>query len=319
MKNYIRKNLILNNKVKNVINMEKYPSLKNIIFKELLNVELQFNSVNKIDYITFFDNIKIKTDYGYWLSNIIIKNNQLKVEYKNEYESILKVFEIKNNNILYKCENKIIVKPKNEWICNNKLTIPQCNSIYNLEIDGNDSNIFEELDLRNVKKINKIKFKNCTSLKKIIINDPSKQDIIMNFYDNSLNNILNINKIILVIENKKIVNSFGNKKIELEFNKHNLTELLSINTIKNEYIIKYGEYDNIKNINEIYLKITPDLKIFKCNNDQEVLITQDKFNIDKHVYNETNSSNYFKKHYIINMETHEKLLEKNNCKLIKKR
>lgn len=299
-----------------------YPNLKTIIFKEIFNTKMQFYNENKVNCITFFDNIKIMIDKEYNLSNIIIKDNELKIEYKNDYESILKVFEITNNNILYRCENKIITKVKNKWICNNRLTIPKSDGIYNLEIDGENLSIFEELDLRNVKNINGIKFKNCNSLKKIIISDPSKQTISMNFFDSSLNNILNINKITLVIENESIVNSFGNKKIELEFNKYNLKELLSIETSKKEYIIKYGEHNNIKNNSYIYLRIKPDLRIFNCDNDHEILITQNTFNIDKHISNKTNKTNYnehLKKHHFIDIKDHEKLLEKNNRKLVKKK
>ena len=173
----------------------------------------------------------------------------------SNYESFIKYYEIKDcNNHEFKYETKIITRINNEWIKDNTLIIPKCDGVFNLLIDGNNLDYFNKFDLRNIKSINGLTAINCEDLNSIIINDCNRQYINIKINDLSdYNKSLTNNKLLLIIENNNIINSFGNKFIKLKLNK-----LSSINTINNEYIINYDNGNN-------YIKVNSDLDVFECN------------------------------------------------------
>ena len=217
-------------------------------------------SVENNDII--FKDKRIKTDDGYHISNIMFNNNILNVEYSYKYDKVLKVYKYENNNLIYLYSDKIITCINKEWINNGELIIPSCDSILNLNIDGNMFDKFNILDLRNVKVVDNIILSNCYDLNTIVLSDPLVEIINLN---------IDVDNLKLNIVSSNIINSFGNKVISLEFKSSSGKKFISINSKDNEYIIKYG--------NNNHLIIKDDLKIYEYDNNEYKLISPSTFNL----------------------------------------
>ena len=272
MKHRFKKNLkvVQNNYFKYCENiLEKYPNLEILKFNfNTDDIWIHFKKNNKIKSIFFENIIKIDCIDDYFLSSISIKDNKLIINYKNEYNILSNIYNIDRYiKDIKKVDEKLnIIKINNNWIKDNVIIIPECNTIRDINICNKDIT----LDLRNVKDYCYLSITD--NIRKVIINNGQNIRI-----DNRFNNDFT-----LVIQNNKI-DCLESENIILNYNEENKKEFKTIYKNPNgEFMINYiDRSDYTLNEWDKRLIILKDLKIFYIGYAYESIreeITYDQFN-----------------------------------------